>query len=86
MSRPANIEEKPQGSDIVLKEVRFTYKEKEVLHGINMEIRQGEVNAIVGPSGSGKSTIARLIRTQAKDCKKCGSDHCNRQGKDSSEG
>ena len=26
-----------------------------------MEIRQGEVNAIVGPSGSGKSTIARLI-------------------------
>lgn len=61
MKRPANIKEKPQGSDIVLKEVRFTYKEKEILHGINMEIKQGEVSAIVGPSGSGKSTIARLI-------------------------
>ena len=61
MTRPAELTEKPAGSDIVLKDVRFTYKDKEVLHGINMEIRQGEVNAIVGPSGSGKSTIARLI-------------------------
>ncbi len=61
MERPSEIKEKPQGADIVLKDVRFTYKDKEVLHGINMEIKQGEVNAIVGPSGSGKSTIARLI-------------------------
>ena len=61
MERPSEIKEKPHGSDIVLKDVRFTYKNKEVLHGINMEIKQGEVNAIVGPSGSGKSTIARLI-------------------------
>jgi len=61
MERPAELVKKPEGSDIFLKDVRFTYKEKEVLHGINMEIRQGEVAAIVGPSGSGKSTIARLI-------------------------
>ena len=61
MERPKNLSEEPKGSDIVLKDVRFTYKEKEVLHGINMEIKQGEVNAIVGPSGSGKSTVARLI-------------------------
>ncbi len=61
MERPAELKELPKGSDIVLENVRFTYKEKEVLHGIDMEIRQGEVAAIVGPSGSGKSTIARLI-------------------------
>lgn len=61
MKRPEKLSEEPKGSDIVLKDVRFTYKEKEVLHGINMEIKQGEVNAIVGPSGSGKSTVARLI-------------------------
>lgn len=61
LERPAEITKKPQGSDIVLKDVRFSYKDKEVLHGINMEIRQGEVCAFVGPSGSGKSTIARLI-------------------------
>ena len=61
MERPSTITTKPNGSDILLKDVRFTYKDKEVLHGINMEIKQGEVAAIVGPSGSGKSTIARLI-------------------------
>ena len=61
MDRPKTVFKKPEGSDIVLKDVHFKYKDKEILHGINMEIKQGEVNAIVGPSGSGKSTIARLI-------------------------
>ncbi|MBR1677788.1 MAG: ABC transporter ATP-binding protein [Clostridia bacterium] len=61
MERPSELTKKPQGSDICLKEVKFSYKEKEVLHGVNMEIKQGEFAAIVGPSGSGKSTIARLI-------------------------
>jgi len=61
MVRPSSLSKKPVGSDIVLENVHFTYKDKEVLHGINMEIKNGEVCAIVGPSGSGKSTIARLI-------------------------
>lgn len=61
MERPAELTKKPQGSDICLNDVRFSYKDKEVLHGINMEIKQGEFAAIVGPSGSGKSTVARLI-------------------------
>ena len=61
MVRPATLSKKPVGSDIELKDVRFSYKDKEILHGIDMEIKQGEVNAFVGPSGSGKSTIARLI-------------------------
>ena len=61
MVRPASLSKKPHGCDIVLEDVHFTYKEKEVLHGVDMKIRQGEVTAIVGPSGSGKSTIARLI-------------------------
>lgn len=61
MVRPETVTEEPKGSDICLKDVHFTYKEKEVLHGINMEIKQGEVTAIVGPSGTGKSTVARLI-------------------------
>lgn len=32
-----------------------------MLHGIDLHIEQGTVNALVGPSGSGKSSIARLI-------------------------
>ena len=61
LKRPATMKEKPAGSDIVLKDVRFGYQEKEILHGISLNIRQGTVNALVGPSGSGKSTIAKLI-------------------------
>ncbi|MCR5468757.1 MAG: ABC transporter ATP-binding protein/permease [Lachnospiraceae bacterium] len=61
MERPVSLTKTPNGSDIELKGVKFSYKDKEVLHGIDMEIKQGEVNAFVGPSGSGKSTIARLI-------------------------
>ena len=51
----------PNGYGISLQNVRFSYQDTEILHGINMEIADGTVNALVGPSGSGKSTIARLI-------------------------
>ncbi len=61
MERPTSLSKTPNGADIELKDVKFSYKDKEILHGIDMEIKQGEVNAFVGPSGSGKSTIARLI-------------------------
>ncbi|MBR3645296.1 MAG: ABC transporter ATP-binding protein [Lachnospiraceae bacterium] len=44
MIRPDELSKEPNGSDIKLKDVHFTYKEKEVLHGIDMEIKQGEVN------------------------------------------
>ena len=51
----------PAGNDLELKDVRFAYQEKEVLHGISMVIPENSFVALVGPSGSGKSTIARLI-------------------------
>lgn len=59
--RPDTLIEKPSGTDIVLNDVHFGYKDEEILHGINLNIKQGTVNALVGPSGSGKSTIAKLI-------------------------
>ena len=59
--RPDTLTEKLSGTDIVLKDVHFGYKDKEILHGIDLVIKQGTVNALVGPSGSGKSTIAKLI-------------------------
>ncbi len=61
MERPGTMKDKINNYDIELKDVHFAYQEKEVLHGINMTIKEGSYIALVGPSGSGKSTIARLI-------------------------
>ena len=48
-----------------LKNVRRAYmsgdSEVEVLHGINLSVRKGEMLAIIGPSGSGKSTLMNII-------------------------
>ena len=60
MVRPDTIS-RDIGGDIVLDDVRFSYSDKEILHGVSMTVRKGEFIALVGPSGSGKSTIARLI-------------------------
>lgn len=61
MQRPEKAKTLPANNAIELKNVCFAYHDKEVLHGINLHIAPGTVNALVGPSGSGKSTIARLI-------------------------
>ncbi|MQA62599.1 MAG: ATP-binding cassette domain-containing protein [Actinophytocola sp.] len=52
----------PAGHEIRLRDVRFSYLPgREVLHGIDLVIPEGERLTIVGPSGSGKSTLARLL-------------------------
>ncbi len=61
MLRPLKDQEKPKDNTVSLNEVHFGYEEKEVLHGINLTLKEGTVNALVGPSGGGKSTIAKLI-------------------------
>ena len=47
--------------DIEFKDVKFSYKEDEVLHGINLTLKQGTTTALIGESGSGKSTLAKLL-------------------------
>ncbi len=61
LQRPETAEALPADNSIELRNVRFSYHDKEVLHGVSLRIEPGTVNALVGPSGSGKSTIARLI-------------------------
>lgn len=48
-------------STVGLNNVRKSYGNMEVLHGISMHIPDGEFIALVGPSGCGKSTLLRMI-------------------------
>lgn len=49
------------GHDIALRNVSFSYHETEVLKGIDLDIPERSLTALVGPSGSGKTTLTRLI-------------------------
>jgi phospholipid/cholesterol/gamma-HCH transport system ATP-binding protein len=46
---------------ISLRNLRVSYGEREILHGINFDVRQGETLVILGGSGSGKSTLLRTL-------------------------
>jgi len=49
-------------AQVHLRGVRKSYDNKlEVIHGIDMEIADGEFIVIVGPSGCGKSTLLRMV-------------------------
>ena len=47
--------------DVEVKNLSFSYGEKEVLKDLNMKIKSNKITAIVGESGCGKSTLAELV-------------------------
>jgi len=44
-----------------IKDLHASIEDKEILKGINLEVKPGEVHAIMGPNGSGKSTLSSVL-------------------------
>jgi len=48
-------------SELVIKNLHVSIENKEILKGLDLAVKQGEVHAIMGPNGTGKSTLAYTL-------------------------
>lgn len=48
-------------SELVVKNLHVSIEGKEILKGVNLTVKQGEIHALMGPNGNGKSTLAYTI-------------------------
>jgi Fe-S cluster assembly ATP-binding protein len=54
------------GSTLTIKDLHVSIEDKEILKGVNLEIKGGEIHAIMGPNGTGKSTLSSAIMGHPK--------------------
>lgn len=63
-----------------IKNLKASIDGKEILKGINLEVKEGEIHAIMGPNGSGKSTLASVLA--GRDIAEVNSGKISYKGKD----
>src|SRR5271165_2902133 len=56
-----NLDAVDSGPMLSLRDLRVSYGDREILHGINFDVKRGETLVILGGSGSGKSTLLRTL-------------------------
>lgn len=53
-------------AEFVIEGLKATIEGKEILKGINLQMKGGEIHAIMGPNGTGKSTLASALMGHPK--------------------
>jgi Fe-S cluster assembly ATP-binding protein len=51
---------------LIIKDLRVSVEDKEIIKGLNLEIKGGETHAVMGPNGTGKSTLAAALMGHPK--------------------
>ena len=52
--------------ELVIKDLYAKVEDKEIIKGLSLTIKSGEIHAIMGPNGTGKSTLASVIMGNPK--------------------
>src|SRR5438128_12228699 len=53
-------------SQLDIKDLHATIDGKEILKGVDFQVKQGEIHAVMGPNGPGKSTLASTVMGHPK--------------------
>jgi linearmycin/streptolysin S transport system ATP-binding protein len=57
---------RPVKTAVVLRDLRRAYEGREVVRGVSLEIREGEIFGILGPNGAGKTTLLSMVSTRLR--------------------